>query len=94
MTPTEIEEMIIELLAADQKRDAGQLRQELEALGGDLPLDSLIAAEAMAAVEERCGVTMPVLSSSANLQSVRSCALLVHRIIEEQAKAASASEAP
>ena len=58
MDQKQIERLILELVADGQNRDPDDLREELEALGEELPIDSLLAVEVLAAVEEECGVTL------------------------------------
>lgn len=59
MDQRQIEDLIIDLLAQDLRRDPAGLRAELESLGTELPIDSLLAAEILAAVESACGITLP-----------------------------------
>ncbi len=84
MDAREVEDIIVELLAEQSGRDATELRRELEERGEGLPIDSLLAAEVLARVEERLGVSLPATSETAeNLRSVTAFAEavldLVHR---------------
>jgi acyl carrier protein len=67
----EIEDLIIGLLAEDAGANPADLREQLEDLGDWLPIDSLLAVEVLARVEEHYGVTFPTTPEAAkNLTSV------------------------
>jgi acyl carrier protein len=84
-----IEDLIFELLAEEAGTNPVALRQQLEEAGEEMPIDSLLAAEVVAAVEERCGVQLPATSeTSRNLCSVRDFAVMVHRLTQEGSQAA------
>ena len=84
-----IEDLIFELLAEESGKDPVALRQELEEAGEEMPIDSLLAAEVVAAVEERCGVELPATSDTvSNLRSVGDFAAMVHRLVQEGSQAA------
>lgn len=84
-----IEDLIFELLAEEAGTDPVALRQQIEEAGEEMPIDSLLAAEVVAAVEERCGVELLATSETAsNLRSVRDFAAMVHRLVQEGSKAA------
>lgn len=83
MEQREVEDIIIELLAEQAGKDPGDLRRELEELGDELPIDSLLAAEVLARVEERLGVTMPATAeNSEHLRSVTSFARAILELVE------------
>jgi len=84
-----IEDLIFELLAEEAGKDPRAMRRELEEAGAEMPIDSLLAAEVVAAVEERCGVQIPATAETArNLGSVREFAAMVHRLVQEESQAA------
>jgi acyl carrier protein len=90
VTLPEIEDLIIELLAADQGTTPEALRRELEDLGEELPVDSLLAAEVVARVEESCGISIPATpENSRHLSSVRRFASMVLALVEKQRAAAA-----
>lgn len=92
MTQHDIEDLILELLAEDAKRHPDDLREELAARGATLPIDSLLAAEILARIEDRLGVTIPATAeSAASLLSVTAFAKAILRLIEQQAHGASES---
>jgi acyl carrier protein len=79
-----IEDRIIELLAEQGHQDAGQLRDELEALGDELPVDSLLAAEIVAEIEEIFGISLPATAETAeNLRSVKKFARAIWDLLTE-----------
>lgn len=79
-----IEDLIIELLAEQSHRDPRDLRADLEALGDDLPIDSLMAAEVLAIVEHRLGVSLPATAENAkNLRSVGLFASAILRLLAD-----------
>lgn len=85
MNQREVEDLIIELLALEAGCDLGEFRTELEAGGQDLPVDSLLAAEVMARVEERCGVSLPATpETSKHLKSVTAFARAICELIHER----------
>ena len=92
MTEEDIEWLIIELIAQDNGQVAADLLEELSAAGEHLPVDSLLAAEVLARVEEQCGVSLPTDAETAKaLRSVKSFAQAVWDLLpEEQGKAATA----
>jgi acyl carrier protein len=78
-----IEDLIIEFLAEDDASDPAELRQHLEEAGGSLAIDSVLAAEVVVRVEERCGVLLPTTAEAARcLGSVRDFAAIVHDLME------------
>lgn len=88
----DIIDVIIELLAQDASRDPKELRANLEALGEELPVDSLLAAEVLARVEEQFEVHLPsTVESSRNLRSVFRFAQAIHALAVEQALQAGAT---
>jgi acyl carrier protein len=81
VTTAEIEDLIVELLAADQGRPVDELRHEIQAGGEHLPVDSVMMVEILGRVEERCGVQLPLTASTARcLGSVRDFAALIDRL--------------
>lgn len=78
MDVRDVEDIIIELLAEQSGRDAAELRHELEEGGEELPIDSLLAAEVLARVEERLGISLPATAEAAeSLKSVTAFAAAV-----------------
>lgn len=92
MTREDIEWLIIDLIAQDNGQVAGDLLEELSAAGKYLPIDSLLAAEVLARVEEQCGVSLPTDAETAKaLRSIKSFAQAVWELLpKEQRKAATA----
>lgn len=82
MSLPEIEELILELLAEDAGRPVAALRDELLERGAMMPVDSLLAAEVLARVQERVGVELPATAETAlALRSVRTYAVAVHDLV-------------
>lgn len=76
---------IIELLALQNGRDAAELRGELERLGPELPIDSVLAAEVLARIEAETGVRLPTTAeTSRNLRSVRRFARAIYDSLAAQ----------
>jgi acyl carrier protein len=76
---------IIELLALQNGRDPVELRASLEQLGEELPIDSVLAAEVLARIEEETGVRLPATAeTSRNLRSVRRFALAIYELLAAQ----------
>lgn len=74
VTVHEVEAAIIEFLSEDEDMGLSpeELRKHLEGDGPELPIDSVLAAEVLPALEERFGVRLPANFSTAyNLRSVR-----------------------
>ncbi len=79
---TEIETLILELLAEDAGRPMADLRAELLERGEMMPVDSLLAAEVVARIQERVGVELPATAETAKaLRSVRTFAVAVHDLV-------------
>lgn len=73
---------IIELLALQNGREPAELRAELEGLGEELPIDSVLAAEVLARIEEETGVRLPTTAeTSRNLRSVRTFAQAIYELV-------------
>ena len=90
MTLDEIEELIIGLLAADAGADPAAFRAELLTRGDEMPIDSLLAAEVLARVEQQCGVDLPATAENAkNLQSVTAFARAILALVQEREKGAA-----
>lgn len=84
-----IEDLIFELLAEEAESDPIALRRQLEEAGDEMPIDSLLAAEVVAAIEERCVVQLPATAETArSLRSVRDFAATVLRLMQEGSQAA------
>jgi len=83
MSPRDIEDLTIGLLAEEAKCSPGEMRQRLEEGGGDLPIDSILLVEVVARVEESCGVELPTtLETARNLRSVRDFAVMVYNLVQ------------
>lgn len=90
MTLEEIEDLIIECLAADAGVGSVEMRSQLEAAGADMPVDSLLAAEVVSRVEERCGVSLPATAENARrLRTVRSFAEAIAGLLAESSETAA-----
>lgn len=84
---TEVEDLIIELLAANAGRDPADLRAELANAGAELPVDSLLAVEVLNRVQEVCAVRLSANEETARaMRSIRAYALVVWNLIEESRK--------
>lgn len=84
MNQREVEDLIIDLMAQDAGRTPADLREELQARGEALPIDSLLAAEIIARIEERLGIRYPATAESArNLGSVRAFAQAILDLIAD-----------
>lgn len=78
----EIEDVILELLAEEAGRPVAELREELLERGEMMPVDSLLAAEVVARVQERVGVELPATAETARaLRSVRTFATAVFDLV-------------
>ena len=93
MEPEDIEDLTIRLLAEEAKCTPDEMRQRLEEVGSDLPIDSILLVEVVVRVEERCGVHLPTtLETARNLRSVRDFAVMVHQhVLVERARRAGES---
>jgi acyl carrier protein len=58
-TAAELEDLVIELLADEEGRDADELRTELEGKGGSMPVDSLKMFAILVEFRTRTGLTIP-----------------------------------
>lgn len=92
MTEDDIEWLIIELIAQENGQDAADLLEELSLAGEHLPVDSLLAAEVLARVQEQCGVELPTDAETAKaLRSVKSFAQAVRNLLpKDQGEVATA----
>jgi acyl carrier protein len=91
VTVDEVEAAIIEFLSEDKDMDLSpkELREHLEGAGPELPIDSVLAAEALPALEERFGIRLPAnVSTAHNLRSVRRLAHQVVATLHEQERGA------
>lgn len=91
VTVDEVETAIIEVLSKDEDMGLSpeELREHLQGAGPELPIDSVLAAEVLPALEERFGVRLPANFSTAyNLRSVRRLARqLVATVYEQERRA-------
>src|SRR6266487_2605276 len=55
----EVVDVVVDLLAEEEGRSAGEVMAELAASGADLAIDSLRIVEILTRVEERYGVHLP-----------------------------------
>ncbi|KAA1378160.1 MULTISPECIES: acyl carrier protein [Aeromicrobium] len=95
MDQRQVEDLILELIADGQHRDAKHLRAELEALGEELPIDSLFAVEVLAQVEDRCGVTLSTdPERAAAMKSVKLFAAAIVAELEKVQRASAGGEMP
>lgn len=86
MELAEIEDLVVELLAQEAHCPPEELRARLSAGGDTLPVDSLLAAEVLALVQERVGVVLPATAETAQaLRSVRTFAEAVARLVPSEA---------
>jgi acyl carrier protein len=92
MDQRQVEDLILELIADGQHRDAKDLRAELEALGAELPIDSLFAVEVLAQVEDQCGVTLSTDPERA--AAVRLFAAAIVAELEKVQRASAGGEIP
>ena len=91
-TVDDIIDVIIDLLAQDASRDPKELRASLAALGEELPVDSVLAAEVLARIEQQFEVQLPAtVESSRNLRSVVRFAQAIHALAVEQELQAGAT---
>jgi acyl carrier protein len=87
VTVEDIEDVIIELISDETNESPEKLRGDLEAKGGELPIDSLLTAEVLPAMEQRFGIQLPTdLQTAHNMRSVRRLALQVMDVVEEAAR--------
>jgi acyl carrier protein len=83
MTPGDIEDLTIELLAREAKCSPGEMRQRLEEAGDGLPIDSILLVEVVVRVEDRYGVHLPTtLETARSLRSVRDFAVMVYNLVQ------------
>jgi len=88
----DIIELIIDLLARDASRDPKELKADLEALGEELPIDSILAVEVLVRVEQAFYVKLsPTVETSRNLRSVVRFAQAIHALVLEQELQAGAT---
>jgi acyl carrier protein len=88
-----IEDLIIELLAEGAGTSPAILRAQLEERGEELPIDSVLAAEVVTRVEQRCGVELPATAEAARcLRSVRQFAAMVYRLVTDATQGQAAGE--
>ena len=80
MTQREIEDLIIRLLADERGCEPAEVRADLESLGMELPVDSVLAAAVLAEVEARCAVSLPATAERA--ESLRSVTAFARAILE------------
>lgn len=85
MTRDEVEELIIGLLAQDAGLSPAELRMQLRLEGDELPVNSLLAVEVLARVEQTCGVSVEANEQTARaMRSVRAYTDVICQLIEAQ----------
>jgi acyl carrier protein len=89
MSRRDIEDMILELLAEDQGRGRDELRRELEALGADMPVDSLLAMETLVRLEILYGIEMPTNAETG--LAMKSVSTYAEALWEQVQRAAAAA---
>lgn len=78
LTEQDVEDIVIELLALERGIEAADLREELEAAGADMPVDSVLMVEVLVNVEKRYGVRVPADAEAArSLRSVKEFACTI-----------------
>lgn len=77
MDQRSVEDVLLELLAEGQHTSADELRARLVTAGEDLPIDSILAAEIVAGVQDRYGIRLPLAGAGEYLSSVRAFAAKV-----------------
>lgn len=83
MTITEIEELILGLLAERAGISVEDLRAELLVNGDDMPIDSLLAVEILIQVQNAAGVVLPATEETAQaLLSIHGFAASVMRQLD------------
>lgn len=93
MDQQDIEDLIIELLAEEAGTAPAVLRAQLEEGGEEMPIDSVLAAEVVVRVEQRCGVELPATAETARcLRSVRQFAAMVYRLVVDAAQGRASGE--
>lgn len=81
----EIVDIVIDLLASHQDRPAEDVHEELAARGQELPVDSVLAMEILARVEERFGVSVPAdAEAGRSLRSVWAFAETVYDTMQSR----------
>lgn len=85
MDQRSVEDVLIELLAEGECMTAEQLRVQLIAQGEELPIDSVLAAEIVAAVQDRFGIRLPTEGAGTYLASVRAFAAQVCAQVDQAA---------
>ncbi|HYS36930.1 MAG TPA: hypothetical protein VEO01_15020 [Pseudonocardiaceae bacterium] len=84
-----VEDLIIDLIAANLELEPAELRAKLGSRGDEMPVDSVLAAEVLAAVEVACGVTLvPTEETSRCLRSVQAFAAVVVDLVLAQDQSA------
>jgi hypothetical protein len=85
LTVSDIADIVIGLLAAEQGISPAVLQVKLEAAGPLLPVDSLLVAEILTKVEAACGVRIHVDAEAArSTRSVMTFAQTVDRALHEE----------
>jgi acyl carrier protein len=91
VTLHQVEAAIIQLLSEDEEMGLSpeELREHLKGRGPELPIDSVLAAEVLPALEEQFGVRLPAdFQTAHNLRSVRRLARQVVETIHELGRGA------
>ena len=85
MTEREVEDIVLELLAAEQGLEPKHLREQLESEGAEMPFDSVLMMEVLVSVEKRCAVRIPADPETAKtLTSVRDFARKIIELLREE----------
>jgi acyl carrier protein len=81
----DVERAVIERIAEVKQRDAAEFEQELRASGPAMLVDSLDAEEALAALEDDFGISLPTDKETANaLRSVKDLAEHILKKLSER----------
>ncbi|MBN6050745.1 hypothetical protein JYK22_02270, partial [Nonomuraea sp. RK-328] len=77
--------VVVDLLAQLQDRDPDELRMELETVGQELPVDSLLVVEILTRVEARYGIAIRAdVEAARSTRSVYTFASTVLKAIKER----------
>jgi acyl carrier protein len=91
MSRRDIEDVILELLAEDLGQDRDELRRALEEQGAEMPVDSLLAVEALVRLEVLYGIEMP--TSAETGLAMKSVGTYAQAVWDEVQRAAAAGGA-
>ncbi len=85
VTISDIVDLVLDLLAEQQKRPVDELRADMEAAGREMPIDSMLIVEILTRVEERYGVRIAADAEAArSTRSVLTFAKTIHDAINER----------